>query len=124
MTVDKLLFVLLSPKDVHIEEELVAQMSEEDLEILNGSGMTAMALALGDTKMLEFMHKKNKKLLTICDPKNRIPLLVALEVGNIEAAHHLYPVTPKEDLIQDAKDHSDSSLITALILWNKLGKDL
>ncbi|KAB1226932.1 hypothetical protein CJ030_MR1G003962 [Morella rubra] len=85
---------------VHIVEKLVALMSEEDLEIQDERGMTAMARAsaLGDILMLEGMHQKNKNLLTIRDRTGRIPLLVALEAGNIEAAHYLYSVTPKKKI--------------------------
>ncbi|KAB1227314.1 hypothetical protein CJ030_MR1G016828 [Morella rubra] len=107
---------------VHIVEKLVALMSKEDLEILDGSCTTALACAsgLGDIRMLECMHQKNKNLLTIRDRTGRIPLLVALQAGNIEAARYLYSVIPKEDLIRDANDELDSLLISALILKNNL----
>ncbi|KAB1203244.1 hypothetical protein CJ030_MR8G022845 [Morella rubra] len=51
---------------VHIVEKLVALMSKEDLEILDGSSTTALsrASALGDIQLLECMHQKNKNLLT------------------------------------------------------------
>ncbi|KAB1224270.1 KN motif and ankyrin repeat domain-containing protein 2 [Morella rubra] len=120
------LHIAVTKGHVHIVERLVELMSEDDLEIQDDSGMTAMSLAsaLGDTRMLECMHQKNKKLLTIRDPEGRIPFLVALQAGKIELANYLYRVTPKEDLIEDAKGEFDSSLITALIMGNALGKDL
>ncbi|KAB1226933.1 KN motif and ankyrin repeat domain-containing protein 2 [Morella rubra] len=108
---------------VHIVEKLVELMSEEDLEVQDDSGMTAMSLASAsgsDTRMLRCMHRKNEKLLTIRDTKGRIPFLVALDAGKIELASYLYSVIQKEDLIQDAKCEFDSSMITALIMGNKL----
>ncbi|KAB1207606.1 hypothetical protein CJ030_MR7G022908 [Morella rubra] len=88
--------------------------------------MTAMSLAsaLGDTRMLRCMHRKNKKLVTIRDRNDRIPLLVALDAGNLKVVLDLYDDTPKAYIIRDATDHNDSAVITALIMGNKLGKDL
>ncbi|KAB1206365.1 KN motif and ankyrin repeat domain-containing protein 2 [Morella rubra] len=118
-----LLHMAVAKGHVQIVERLVELMTEKDLEIQDDSGMTAMSLAsaLGDRPMLECMHRKNKKLLTIRDWKGRIPLLVALDAGNLKVASYLYSVTTKDDLQQDAIIHNmDSSVITGLIMGNKL----
>ncbi|KAB1215693.1 hypothetical protein CJ030_MR4G009215 [Morella rubra] len=46
------LHIAVAKGHVHIVENLVGLMPEKDLEILDDSGMTAMALALGDTRMI------------------------------------------------------------------------
>ncbi|KAB1215538.1 hypothetical protein CJ030_MR4G022235 [Morella rubra] len=117
------LHIAVAKGHVHIVEEVGGANVGGGFRIQDGSGMTAMARAsaLGGTPMLECMHKKNKNLHTVPDPTGRIPFLVALEAGNKEAARYFYSVTPKENLIGDANDELDSSLISALILENNLG---
>ncbi|KAB1226934.1 hypothetical protein CJ030_MR1G022236 [Morella rubra] len=120
------LHIAVAKGHVHIVEEVGGANVGGGFRIRDGSGMTAMARAsaLGGTPMLECMHKKNKNLHTVPDPTGRIPFLVALEAGNKEAARYFYSVTPKENLIGDANDELDSSLISALILENNLGNEL
>ncbi|CAB4268904.1 unnamed protein product [Prunus armeniaca] len=52
----------------HIVEVLVQLMSEEDLEIRDNNGWTALALAAsrGNIKMVECMVRKSKKILDLC----------------------------------------------------------
>ncbi|KAB1203791.1 Ankyrin repeat domain-containing protein 6 [Morella rubra] len=57
------LHIAVTKGHVHIVERLVELISEDDLEIQDDSGMTAMSLAtaMGDSQMLHCMHQKNKK---------------------------------------------------------------
>ena len=63
---------------VHIVEELVKQMSEENLEIKdNEDGDTALAQAayIGNYRMAEGMLGKNENLITIGDDDGNIPVV-------------------------------------------------
>ena len=60
---------------VHIVEELVKQMSEENLEIKDDDGLTALARAAysGNYRMAECMLEKNENLISYRDNNGDIP---------------------------------------------------
>ncbi|CAK7325270.1 unnamed protein product [Dovyalis caffra] len=77
-------------------EELVKLMSEEELEIQDNRGKTALfiAAAVGITEMAECLVRKNKNLVTIMDKFNRFPLVEACLANHKDMALYLYSVTP------------------------------
>ncbi|XP_021802627.1 uncharacterized protein LOC110746698 [Prunus avium] len=89
---------------VNMAKALVELMTEEDLEIQDANGLTAMAHAAtkGITQLAKCITEKNKKLLTLpYPPQNFIPLMTAYCIGHWELARYLYSVTPPEALLQD-----------------------
>ncbi|KAM5554328.1 hypothetical protein ABKV19_022613 [Rosa sericea] len=87
----------------NIVEQLVHLMPEEYLEIRGDDGMTALAAAAnkGFTRMAKCMVWKNKRILSIGDASNRIPLVLAYRMGHLNMARYLYCVTPREDLMPE-----------------------
>ncbi|XP_059439017.1 uncharacterized protein LOC132171657 [Corylus avellana] len=101
-------------------EKLVELMSEEELEIKDDNGVTALAQAviLENIGMVDCMLTKNTNLLKIEDSLNRIPLIAALEYGNIEVARHLYSVSLP---YQTFSDTDSSTTLTQLMLLIDFG---
>ncbi|XP_059438994.1 uncharacterized protein LOC132171636 [Corylus avellana] len=102
-----------------IVENLVELLSEEELEIKDDEGFTALARAAvqqNNTGMLDCMLRKNNNLLDIRDNSNRIPLIAALEYGNIELARYLYPAPLNYN--QRLSDIDASTVLTQFILLN------
>ncbi|ONI21688.1 hypothetical protein PRUPE_2G081200 [Prunus persica] len=88
----------------HIVEELVQLMSEEDLEITDNWGQTALALAAkrGNRKMVKCMVRKSKKTLSIpTKTRNRTPIILAAMNEQWDVVKDLYFVTPLQDLKPD-----------------------
>nr|POF25471.1 ankyrin repeat, ph and sec7 domain containing protein secg [Quercus suber] len=85
---------------VHIVEELVKQMSEENLEIKDIDGFTALACTTynGNYRMAECMLGKNENLISIRNYKENIPVVQALMNGHLKLARYLYLLTPLEIL--------------------------
>ncbi|XP_062175686.1 ankyrin repeat-containing protein NPR4-like isoform X2 [Alnus glutinosa] len=100
-----------------IVEKLVELMSAEELAIKDDYGLTALAQAaiLQNTRMVGCMIAKNTHLLNIPDNLNRIPLVRALEYGNIEVARYLYSVSLP---FQTLSDIDASMVLTQLINLN------
>ncbi|KAJ9557458.1 hypothetical protein OSB04_012072 [Centaurea solstitialis] len=73
-------------------ENLVEMMTEEDLELQNSSGNTALCLAAaaGNVKMVEIMVKKNRRLLTIPGSKKMMPLYMGALFGHHGMVKYLY----------------------------------
>ncbi|CAL8118552.1 unnamed protein product [Prunus armeniaca] len=106
----------------HIVEELVQLMSEEDLEITDNDGWTALALAAqrGNIKMVECMVGKSKKILGITTNQNLTPILLASIYDQWDVVHYLYSVTPIEDLMPE-KGPYGAGLIYYFITGRKFG---
>ena len=85
---------------VRIVEELVKQMSEEDLEIVDNNGYTALALAAssGYYSMAQCMLGKNKNLCRIREKQGNIPVTLALYNGHSDLAWLFYSRTPPDIL--------------------------
>ena len=73
---------------VHIVEELVKQMSEENLEIKDIYDYTALARAAynGNYRMAECMLGKNENLISIGTKDGHIPVVLALYNGHLKLA--------------------------------------
>ncbi|XP_052311086.1 uncharacterized protein LOC7494881 isoform X5 [Populus trichocarpa] len=99
-----------------IVEELVKMMSEEELEIQDDEGSTALfsAATVGITKMAECLVSKNKNLVTFVNAQKRIPLDGACTGNNKDMALYLYSVTPFEFLCQGNGHHGSYFLQCAL----------
>ena len=108
---------------VHIVEELVKQMSEENLEIKDIFGFTALARAAynGNYRMAECMLGKNENLIRI-ETENRIPVVVAIGNGHLKLARYLYLLTPLEILMPE-NGHMGPSVVCAAIYNKALGKN-
>ncbi|XP_020414726.1 uncharacterized protein LOC18783017 isoform X2 [Prunus persica] len=87
-----------------IAKELVQLMSEEDLEILDSIGRTALHLALlhrGDShEIVKCMVEKNKKLLSIRfnNDEIAIPFVLATIEGRVAMSQYLCSASPLETL--------------------------
>ncbi|CAL8118538.1 unnamed protein product [Prunus armeniaca] len=108
----------------HIVEELVQLMSEEDLEITDNDGWTALALAAsrGNIKMVECMVRKSKKILSIPtrDRNNVTPLVLASMNEQWDIVDYLYSVTPFQDLMPE-KGPYGAGLLRTFIMGMKFG---
>ncbi|XP_062174334.1 uncharacterized protein LOC133879675 [Alnus glutinosa] len=87
----------------HIVEKLVDVMSVEELAIPDIYGNTALVVALnaGNYRMAACMLRKNNNLVSIEDEDKRIPVIQAIENGDIELTRYLYSLTPLEDLTKE-----------------------
>ena len=109
---------------VHIVEELVKQLSEENLEIKDIDGYTALALAayVGNYRMAECMLEKNEKLVGIATDKGTIPVVLALLNGHLKLARYLYLLTPPEILMLE--NGTMGATVVCEAIYNKaLGKN-
>ncbi|ONI21707.1 hypothetical protein PRUPE_2G082800 [Prunus persica] len=121
-TNDTALHVATELEHEHIVEELVQLMSEEDLEITDNNGWTALALAAdtGNVKMVECMVRKSKKLLSIPTDSDKTPILCASVSEQWDVVHYLYSVTPLQDLIPE-KGPYGAALLHDFIIGMKFG---
>ncbi|XP_035547385.1 uncharacterized protein LOC108990288 [Juglans regia] len=110
---------------VHIVEALVEEMSEDDLEVQDNFGDTALLETTysGQYKMAECMLRKNKRLVSMgranTDGFHMLPVVMAISNGYIKMARYLYSLTPLEDLIPE-KGRSGSTLCTQAIYTRAL----
>ena len=109
---------------VHLVEELVKQMSEENLEIKDIDGFTALALAAykGNYPIAECMLEKNEKLLGIATENGTIPVVLALKNGHLKLARYLYLLTPLEILMPE-NGTMGASVVCEAIYNKALGKN-
>ena len=109
---------------VHIVEELVKQMSEENLEIKEIYGYTALAGAAyhGNYRIAECMLGKNESLVSIANNEGVIPVVLALYNGHLKLARHLYLLTPLEILLPE-NGTMGASVVCEAIFNKALGKN-
>ncbi|KAF5477238.1 hypothetical protein F2P56_003900 [Juglans regia] len=92
----------------HIVEELMNRMSDESLAMYDRDGYTALitAAVLGNRKMVECMLTKKSDLIRIKSNSNgkNLPVVMAIDFGQIEMARYLYDLTPEGDLIPQDND--------------------
>ncbi|KAM0955552.1 hypothetical protein ACFX2A_024423 [Malus domestica] len=96
------LHMAVSMENEYMAKEVVEWMTEEDLEIEDANGVTAIALAtLIGPEVARCIIEKNKRLLCIpCNIlQNMIPLIMACHGGHWGLARYLYSVTPLEALM-------------------------
>nr|XP_008341407.1 uncharacterized protein LOC103404290 isoform X2 [Malus domestica] len=86
-----------------IVEELVQLMTEEQLEMKDNDGWTALARAARENiKMVECMVTKNKKLLGIAaESLQKTPIVIAARHDQWDIVRYLYSLTPPQDLMPD-----------------------
>ncbi|KAJ7974925.1 Ankyrin repeat-containing protein [Quillaja saponaria] len=79
-------------------KELLELMPKEAIEIRNNEGYKALATltSSGTVEMAKWMVKKNKKVVTIANNYNWIPVSLAILYGRIEIARYLYSITSIE----------------------------
>ena len=118
------LYVAAEAGHVHIVEELVKQMSEENLEIKDIHGFTALARATysGNYRIAECMLEKYENLIRIATNAGDIPVVLALYNGHLKLARYFYLLTPLEILMPENGTMGASVVCTA-IYSNALGKN-
>nr|XP_024923535.2 uncharacterized protein LOC107435052 [Ziziphus jujuba var. spinosa] len=92
---------------IEIVTILVNNMSEEDLEITDGEGFTALAVAIRSNAKRSIAHcmvQKNMGLLFI-ETNNMLPVAMAFSYGHTEMGRYLYSLMPlsKDYLIKNQK---------------------
>ena len=109
---------------VHIVEQLVKQMSEENLEIKDIYSYTALARAAcnGNYRIAECMLGKNGNLISIGDDEGDIPVVTALFNGHLKLARYLYLLTPQEILMPE-NGTMGASVVSEAIYNKALGKN-
>ena len=110
---------------VHIVEELVNEMSEENyLEIKDFEGFTPLARAAynGNYRMAECMLGKFENLIRIATDEGNIPVVLALFNGHLKLARYLYLCTPLEILLPE-NGTMGASVVCEAICNNALGKN-
>ncbi|KAJ6420479.1 hypothetical protein OIU84_027922 [Salix udensis] len=102
--------------NLKVVEELVNLMSEEDLEIKDYEGNTALSSAAtaGITKMAKCLVSKNQNLVTFVNELKRSPLDEACLSNSKDMALYLYSVTPFTFLCQDNGIHGSNFLQCAI----------
>ena len=118
------LYVAAEAGHVDIVEELVKQMSEENLEIKDIDGFTALAQAAfnGNYPIAECMLEKNENLIRIANTKGAIPVVLALLNGHLKLARYLYLLTPLEILLPE-NGAIGATVVCEAIYNNALGKN-
>ncbi|KAL5577501.1 hypothetical protein UlMin_019200 [Ulmus minor] len=112
---------------VHFVAEVVEMMREEDLELQNDKGNTALCLAAayGNVQIAQIMVRKNPALLSIRGGEGMVPLYLAALFGRSEMSSYLYPKTKEGFNEEDRKNlalqmfHDYKSLATARDKDNK-----
>ena len=109
---------------VHIVEHLVKEMSEENLEIKDIYGFTALSCAAynGNYRMAECMLGKNENLIRIATNEGDIPVVLALFNGHLKLARYLYLLTPPEILMPE-NGTMGASVVCEAIYNKALGKN-
>ena len=118
------LHVAAEAGQVHIVEELVKQMSEENLEIKDDDGLTALARTAcnGNYRIAECMLGKNQNLISISSNDGNIPVVLALFNGHLKLARYLYLLTPLEILMPE-NGTMGASVVCEAIYNKALGKN-
>ncbi|XP_040995182.1 uncharacterized protein LOC121241466 [Juglans microcarpa x Juglans regia] len=112
----------------HIVEALVMQMSNEGLAMYDSDGYTALTTAavLGKWRMVKCMLRKYPYLISIRHSEGKnLPVVMAIDFGQIEMARHLYYLTLDKDLIlqdndQEFQDRNGATLFTHAIYTETL----
>ncbi|EXB44300.1 Ankyrin repeat-containing protein [Morus notabilis] len=114
------LHVAVSDGHLHIVEELVQLMTEEDLLTRRKDGFTVLAAAIeiGNISITKCLIRKNKKLLSIERRSSEIPVIIAVRLNFHEMARYLYTETPEEDLKLRDNGKTGSFLISECIYRN------
>ncbi|KAJ6428789.1 hypothetical protein OIU84_020452 [Salix udensis] len=103
--------------NLKVVEELVKLMSEQDLEIQDNEGSTALSIAaiVGITEMAECLVSTNKNLVTVVNKYKKIPLVEACITNHKDMALYLYSVTPVQFLCDQDNGHYGSLFLQCAI---------
>ncbi|KAG2669435.1 hypothetical protein I3760_14G034600 [Carya illinoinensis] len=107
----------------HIVKELVGYMSARSLGMKDSDGYTALTTAavLGNWPMVNCMLDKNFDLISTRDTEgNNLPVVMAIDFGQIEMARFLYFLTPDKDLFPEDEDRNGATLLTCAIYAGSL----
>lgn len=110
----------------NIAEELVKQMSEENLEIKDNDGLTVLGCSaiVGNIQITKCITQKNRRLLSIGNSTHQlIPVVLAAVYNAIDLARYLYSETPPEDL-KPENGINGATFITRCIYTKAFGKNL
>ncbi|XP_042959336.1 uncharacterized protein LOC122294554 isoform X8 [Carya illinoinensis] len=104
----------------HIVKELVGYMSARSLEMKDSDGYTALTTAavLGNWPMVNCMLDKNSDLIsTRVTEGNNLPVVMAIDFGQIEMARRLYYHyrIPDKEWIPEYDDRNGATLLTCAI---------
>ncbi|KAF5470250.1 hypothetical protein F2P56_010775 [Juglans regia] len=115
------LHAAVNAEQEHIVEELVNMISENDLEMQNELGFTALhsTTIIGNRRMAECLIIKNKRLVSIRDYRKELPVSLAMAFDHRELARYLYSQTPLEDLEAEEGCHG-ASLLNRCIYYGDL----
>ena len=111
---------------LHIAEELVKQMSEENLEIKDNDGLAVLGCSaiVGNIQITKCITQKNRRLLSIGNSTHQlIPVVLAAVYNAIDLARYLYSETPPEDL-KPENGINGATFITRCIYTKAFGKNL
>ncbi|KAH7536985.1 hypothetical protein FEM48_Zijuj03G0044000 [Ziziphus jujuba var. spinosa] len=104
---------------ISIVKILVQKMSEQDLEITDRDGMTALAVVItcnAELGIAECMVRKNFGLLTT-EVDNMLPVAMAFRYGHTEMGRYLYSITPlSKDYLQTNKEHGARILCESIYM--------
>ena len=117
---ETVLHIVSSTKHIHFAEMLVNEMNDEDLELQNGDGSTALCLAVASTvEMVDVLLRRNKGLLKI-RKKGDLPFLCAVYSGDRNMVEHIYS---KTDLVDLKWNYSDKTrILDSCLAFGLLGK--
>ncbi|XP_048325371.2 uncharacterized protein LOC107413233 isoform X2 [Ziziphus jujuba] len=104
-------------------ETLVDKMYEEDLEIKDVDGFTALAIAAtynASIEIAECMVRKNTKILTI-HVNDMLPAALAFRYGYTKMGRYLYTVTPLDNLVLPQNGIDGATLICNAIYMRSFG---
>ncbi|XP_060675755.1 uncharacterized protein LOC132805027 [Ziziphus jujuba] len=113
------LHVAATAGHTEIVEIRVEKMSPEDLEMKDTSGNIALTAAIiynANIKIAECMVKKNKKLPTMVDQEETMPVVLAFQYCHVEMGRYLYSVALIEDLKLRANLKHAAELISQAII--------
>ncbi|KAM1075848.1 hypothetical protein PS2_023178 [Malus domestica] len=97
-----------------IVEELVQLMTEEQLEIQDDHGRTALTIAAAkNLKMVECLVAKNKKLLGIANGRGRTPIVIAANKDRWDIVEELVQLMTEEQLETKNDDGATALTIAA-----------
>jgi ankyrin repeat protein len=118
------LHVAVDTRHGHIVKKLVAIMSEQELEVTDKYGKTALFNTIdeGNYYMAECMLTKNENLARIKSTASQLPVVSALLREHNKLARYLYSLTPKEDL-KPEKGTDGATLCCHAIYTRSLGKN-
>ncbi|KAA8541263.1 hypothetical protein F0562_025226 [Nyssa sinensis] len=92
------LHIAAAAEHVFFVAKLVEKMNENDLELQNKRGNTALcfAAATGNVQIAQLMVKKNYRLPLIRNPKAKTPLYMAALLGHSDMVDYLFPLSQFE----------------------------